>query len=283
MEGGGVCIASDDLIAQVDSYLPVCSEFTTDDIDGWERFLDAAYDPETWGQRLELQNRNDCRANAGTTCVELIDWRSNRRKNELSRMWFYQSCEILDRKFGADSGVSVQAGVELMAEHGAPLEELYPYTQYTRNRRQFDAWCTVEVMDDAKKRRIPKSSLAPAWEVAIAHVVLGHPLDMASFWPLSFSHEDIGRGKAEPVVRQYDGRHGSAGHAFAGVFVVRTPRGELLLKVHNSHKYYFYVSQAAYEQMRNRRNNPFGMYQHAGAADPLAAYYDGQFSIMGLD
>lgn len=277
---GGLAIATDELIAEVDGSLPVCSQFTLDDLDGWERFLAPEYDPENWGQRLEMQRRNDCRANGGSTCAEIVEYRSRGKKGELSRMFLYQQCELIDRKLGSDSGVSMQAGVKVMTEIGLPLESEYPYTQYTGRRDQLDRWVTPEILASAATRKIVKASIAPAWDVAVAHVALGHPLDLASYWPLSFESEDIGRGRTERVVRQYNGKHGGSGHAYAGSFVVRTPRGELLIKVHNSHNYFFYLSERAYEQIRDRRNNPFGVYQVAGAADPKKAY-EGQFSSMG--
>ena len=192
-------------------------------------------------------------------------------------MFLYQQCEILDRKFGVDSGVSMQAGVAVMTRVGVPLESEYSYKQYTTRRKQFEAWCTAQVMASAATRKIVKASIAPDFEVAVAHVALGHPLDLASYWPLSFESEDIGTGKTERVVRQYNGRHGGGGHAYASVFVVRARSGELLLRVDNSHGYRFYLSKRAYEQMRG---NPFGMYQLAGATDPKKAY-EGQFSSMG--
>ena len=281
-DGPGIIIAHDDLIAEVDGSLPVCSQFTLDDLEGWQQFLDPRFDPAQW-QRLELQRQNDCRANGGTTCVEAGRWRANGAKDELARMFLYQQSEILDRKFGADSGVSMQSGVKVMTEIGLPLESEYAYKQYTRNRRQFDAWCSAQVMASAATRKIVKASLAPEFEVAVAHVALGHPLDMASFWPLSFESEDIGTGKTERVVRVYSGKHGRSGHAYASVYVVKTRTGEMLLRVDNSHNYRFYLAKRAYEQMLDRRNNPFGMYQHATAADPVKAFFTGQFNPMGID
>jgi len=280
-DGPGIIIAHDDLIAEVDGSLPVCSQFTLDELEGWEQFLKPEYDASQW-QRLELQRQNDCRANGGSTCVEAGLWRANGTKEELARMFLYQQSEALDRKFGADSGVSMQSGVKVMTEIGLPTEAEYPYSRYARNRRQFDGWCTPEIMASAATRKIVKASIAPEFEVAVAHVALGHPLDMASYWPLSYASEDIGTGKTERVVRTYNGKHGSSGHAYASVFVVKSKTGEMLLRVDNSHNNRFYLSKRAYDQMRDRRNNPFGMYQHATAKDPVKAFFEGQFNIMGL-
>lgn len=276
-----VQIASDDLIAEVDGSLPVCSQFTVEDLPGWEQFLDPKYDPAQW-QRLEMQRTNDCRANSGTSSVEALRWRASGVQEELARMFLYQSSEVIDNKLGADSGVSMQAGVKVMMRDGLPLESEYAYNLYTRKLAQFHAWCTPAVMASAATRKVVKASLAPEFEVAVAHVALGNPLDMASYWPLSFSNEDIGTGKQERVVRQYTGRHGRGGHAYASVFVVRSKTGELLLRVDNSHGYRFYLTKRAYTEMLDRRGNPFGMYQLAGSDDPKRDYYTGQFNIMGV-
>lgn len=276
----GVVIASDEVIARVDGSLPVCSQFTLGEIEGWEQFLDPKYDPEHWGLRLENQARNDCRANCGTTCVEVIEYRTKGEREELSRMWLYQRVELLDGTLGHDQGTTVQNGIIEETKVGLPAEKRYPYNLYTGNRAQLDRWMTPELFKEALTRRVAKASLAPEWEIAIAHVALGHPIDGASFWPLSFNYEDIGTGKQERVVRQYRGRHGRAGHAYAQAFVVRTPRGELLMKVPNSHGYYFYIAERAYTEMLDRRDNPFGMYQLAGAMDPKQAYYTGQIPWM---
>ncbi len=92
---GGLSIATDELIAEVDGSLPVCSQFTLDDLDGWERFLAPEYDPENWGQRLEMQRRNDCRANGGSTCARSWNTVLQGEEGENSlRMFLYQQCEL---------------------------------------------------------------------------------------------------------------------------------------------------------------------------------------------
>jgi hypothetical protein len=254
-------IADDALIAEVDESSPVSAGVTLADLDDWERHLVPENDPAKWPWwRNERQTRNDCQANALTTCLEVIEHRRKRLNDQLSRMFAYQQSEVIDGSLGRDRGTTIQAGVKVARTLGCPTSDEYPYSRYTGSRSTLDGW-SRPVLQSAATRKIATSIPAPAWDEMLAYVVMGHPVHWGTWWPLQWGHDR--------VVRRYTGRHGRGGHATAIVWVEK--RGsELLAKVANSHgDGFFYVDERAYEEMRSRRNSPFGAYVLQGDDEPF--------------
>lgn len=276
----GVLIPSDELRAEVGRSLLVAADMNAVPESEWVRLLTPENDPRTFLRR-EYQRRNDCNANSGTTGVELLEQRSSGRHDELSRMMAYMLCEIIDGRLGADQGSSVPAFVQAMLKTGVSTEALFEYSKYTRSRRQFDAWCTPEVMENAATHKIAGSIAAPAFQGAKMHTALGNPIHWAHFWGLSFRTETIAPGVTARVCRRYKRAHGDSGHATEVVWPIKTPSGEWLLAVANSHNDgFFYIAEEAYEEIRDPRYTPYGAYVLLGHKDPVQQF-TGQISWMG--
>jgi hypothetical protein len=259
----GLLVPDEALLRDVDESSVVSSGLTLDDFPDWRRFLVPENDPENWGLRNEYQRRNDCQANAATSGAEVIEYRTKGKRSELSRMFVYQWSEYFDGGIGRDRGSTIPAGVKVLKELGAPTEEEYPYSRYTRDTNQLRRW-SDPVQSSARQRVIVNSVPAPPWEQLLPYIVSGNPLHWGTWWPIQWD--------SKRVVRRYRGRHGSGGHATAGVWVTEV-RGEVLLKVANSHNDgYFYVSEDAYEEMRDRRLSPFGAYVLQGESAPFKKF-----------
>jgi hypothetical protein len=279
MIGEGL-IASPELRAHVDGMMSVCADMDPKTFKDWERLLIPENDPRNW-LRKEWQRRNDCCANSGTSGLELMLKRRRNQLVELARTWAYQQCEIIDGKFGADSGVSVPGLIKLFMTLGCTTEALYPYGQYTRNRRQFNAWQTPELLADAETRRIQGSIPAPSFGEACVHVAMGNPIHWGHWWSVPFRNETIAPGVTGRVVRGYRRGHGGGLHATEIVWVIVTPSGERLLVCANSHNDgFFYIPEAEYEAMRDRSFNPCGAYVMLAHEDPIEQYV-GQISWLG--
>jgi hypothetical protein len=275
--GGGVQIATEELLAEVGAMCSVCEPVGDSDLKDFARLLTPENDPRNWGLKAERQRTNDCRANSGTSAIEVIEYHKTGKVVELSRMFYYQQCELIDRKLGADSGVSVASGVKVARELGSPTEVEYPYSWYTRNRQQLDKWARP-VMESASTRRIHGFAPMPPWATMIAHVASGQPVDWATHWPLSFEREpETGRR----IARRYR-PHGGQGHAHLIVWAMRLRTGQWVAVVWNSHgDEYFLVTEEFYEEARNPRMNPFGGYVILGEEKPIEKFYNGQFHMMG--
>lgn len=273
----GLLIPSDELLSDVGSICTVCETVSEDQLPAFESLLKPENDPRTWGLKAERQTRNDCQANSGTSAVEVIEFRTKGIKAELSRMFWYQQCEILDRSFGQDRGTTIAAGAKVALEIGVPLESEYPYTRYTRDRRQFDRW-VQPVLSSAATRRIKGVAPLPDWSTMLAHVALGHPVHWGTHWSLNFSKEtETGRR----IARRYF-PHGNSGHAHMIVWATRLRSGEWVAIVWNSHgDEYFLITQEFYEEARNPRNNPYGGYIFLGEDKPIERFYSGEFDVMG--
>jgi len=259
----GIIIASDELRAEVDGSLSVCAPLDPKDFPDWERLLTPENDPRNF-LRNKWQKENDCNANSSTSGNEVIEKRRN-------------------GKLGQNTGTSVPAAVKLLKDQGAPLEIEYPYSQYTRNRQQFDRWNTPAIKASAATRRISGAIVAPSFAEAKIHLALGNPIHWGHFWGLSFRTEEIVPGLTARVCRQYRRSHGSSGHATEVVWPVLTARGEWLFWVANSHNDKgFFISEAAYEEMRDRSYSPYGAYVLMGDESPHRQY-EGQFNPMGID
>lgn len=279
MIGEGL-IASPELRAHVDGSMSACADMRPEDFPDWEKLLIPENDPRNWLVK-EWQKQNDCCANSGTTGVELMRKRRRKVLEQLARTWAYQQCEIIDNKFGADSGVSIPGFIELAKTKGVPLEASYRYGQYTRNRRQFNGWQTPELMAEALERRIAGAIPAPSFKTALVHTAIGNPIHWGHWWGLSFRTETIAPGVTARVVRNYRRSHGDGLHATEIVWPIKTPSGEWMLTVANSHDDgYFYVPEEEYEAMRDRSFNPCGAYVMLSNEDPVQQY-NGQFSSMG--
>jgi len=251
-------------IRALNESLPVCAPITLKDLKGWEAYMKPEFDPRTWGLTKGVQNRNDCRANAGTTAREVMNWRYRGRKGDLSRMFLYQRCEMLMNKVGQDSGVSVQSGVRVLLDTGCPSEPSYTYDRYTGNRQQLDAWM-APVLAEAADNKIEMASPAPLdFEIAFALVIMGNPIDMASFWPHTMDGNN--------VVSVYRPRN-NMGHAYVAVWGRVMPDGSKQLLVWNSHQnWFFWLTEAAYKGIIER--NEFGAYVYFVSSDPIQAHYD---------
>lgn len=281
-DGHGIIIASDELRAEVDGSLSVCAPLDPKDFPDWQRLLTAENDPRNF-LRNEWQKENDCNANSATSGNEVVEKRRKGKAGEQSRMFVYQGTEIIDGKLGQNTGTSVPAAVKLLKDQGAPLELEYPYSQYTRNRQQFDRWNTAAIKASAATRRISGAIVAPSFAEAKIHLALGNPIHWGHFWGLSFRTEEIVPGLTARVCRQYRRSHGSSGHATEVVWPVLTARGEWLFWVANSHNDKgFFISEPAYEEMRDRNYSPYGAYVLLGDESPHCQY-EGQFNPMGID
>lgn len=279
MTGEGL-IASPELRAEVDGMMSACVDMRPEDFPEWEKLLIPENDPRNW-LRKEWQRRNDCCANSGTTGLELMLKRRRNVLEELARTHAYQMGEIIDGKFGADTGISVPGLIKNFIKGGCPTEAKYPYDRYTRNRRQFDAWQTPELLADAATRRIQGSIPAPPFKQACVHVAIGNPIHWGHWWSVPFRNETIAPGVTGRVVRGYRRNHGGGLHATEVVWVITTPAGERMLVVANSHNDgYFYVPEAEYQEMIDRSYNPCGAYVMLAHEDPVQQY-TGQFSSMG--
>lgn len=276
----GLTLPSDELRAEIDSQLLPCDSFTTADIDDLDEILIPENDPENFLRR-ELQTRNDCQGNSITTCVEIIRKRIENVSEELSRTFAYQLSELLDgRGVGRDMGSSIYSGVKAATDIGFPTEQQYPYDSYVHGEAAFRARMTKTILDECAKRRIIRATPAPAWDVMLAHVALGHPLHWGTWWPLSLNSNN--------VATKYTGNHGDGGHAYAGVWPQKSSNGQWLLKMANSHgerfgrRGYFWITEQFYEEARNKQNTPFGAFLLYGAEHPLQAHYDAKKSdLMG--
>lgn len=277
----GLIVASDELKAHVDGLMTVCAAMDPKTFTDWEKLLIPENDPRIYLRR-ELQRINDCQANAGTNGLESLLKRSRGVLQELSRMWLYMMSEIRDGRLGANAGSSIQSGIATLIEFGCPLELLFAYSQYTRSRAQFDAWNNATVQADAATRKIAGSIPAPSFNEAKVHTAIGNPIHWGTFWGLNFRTETITPGVTAKVCRRYRGSHGDGGHATEVLWPVKTTSGEWLLYVENSHGdgSSFYVSEDAYEEMRDRTYTPYGAYVLLGHEDPVRQY-EGQFSAMG--
>jgi hypothetical protein len=253
----GVQIADQSLIDDIDSDLSVSEGFGLFDWD-FKPHYTPANDPENWGLRRERQRRNDCQANALTSCVEVMLHRHRGGLRELSRMFAYQMSEKFGKGIGRDRGSSIHAGVKVARDIGIPLEIEYPYNRYTRSRTQFERWYKP-VLQSAATRKIVKAIRAPAFSEAVSYVIAGCPIHWASGWPLRWNQDRI--------VTRYKRRHGSGAHATAIVWAIEQA-GEWLLKVANSHgDGYFLVNERAYEEIRE--NNRWGCYVLQGIEQPF--------------
>ena len=280
MIGEGL-IASPELRAQVDGMMSACADMRPEDFPDWEKLLTPENDPRNWLKK-EWQRRNDCCANSGTTGLELMLKRRRNELEELARTWAYQQGEIIDGKFGADSGISVPGLIKLFIKMGCTTEAKYAYNLYTRNRRQFDALQTPELLADAATRKIQGSIPAPPFKEACVHVAIGNPIQWGHWWGLTFRTETIAPGVTGRVVRNYRRSHGNGLHATEIVWVITTPSGERMLVDANSHNDgYFYIPEDEYEAMRDRSFNPCGSYVMLAHEDPVQQY-EAQFNWMGV-
>lgn len=260
----GLLVPPDELVREVDHSSLVCSGAVLSDFDDWERLLIEENDPENWGFRNERQNMNDCQGNALTGGVEVIQKNLTGRVEQLARKYAYQWSEYYDGNLGKNRGSTIHSGVKVATQLGIPLEAEYPYDRYTRKISQLRSW-TSEVQSSASTRKIAGHISAPPWEMLLPYIVTGNPLHWGTYWPLKWD--------SDRVVRKYRRNHGRGGHATVGVWVVKTRRGEFLLKVANSHgDGYFYVSEDAYEEMRDRRYSPYGAYILQGPEKPFEKF-----------
>lgn len=257
--------------ATLNAALPAVETFTVGDLDDWRSQLTPANDPRTW-YRWEQQQRNDCQPHTITGGMEIIAHRTgtSRKGIQLSRAFAYNACEELSNfNIGSDQGTTMQSGVRLATEIGAPPETNHPYEWYTGNRTQW-AQRRTQSMPLCAESKIAKATQAPAFATAVAGAALGHPIPMGFFWPI-FQSSGLVEGKK--LYRRYTGNHGDGGHAILGAWPVELNTGELLLLVINHHgDEYFLIDETFYEQARS--TSPFGMFQIYGSANPVAAYYD---------
>lgn len=262
----GLILPSAELAADVEQGLTVCDNFEIKDIDDYKSLLIPENDPETW-LRKERQVRNDCQGNSLTSCIEVIEQRTRKRRGELARTFAYQMSEKYDgRGIGNDAGSSIHSGVKVACDIGLPLETEYTYEPYVRGDAAFKARCTSAVMLSAATRKAVRYTKAPAFRVMLAHLLLGHPLHWGTWWPLNFN--------SNRVLEKYVGNYGDGGHAYFGAFPHLAKTGQWLLKLGNSHgDGYFWFTEEAYEEARDPRNTPFGAYLLYGNDHPLDAHY----------
>jgi len=273
----GLLIPSPELVAEVGSLCTVCESVKEDQLPDFRKLLKPENDPRNWGLKAEFQNRNDCQANAGTTAVEIIEYRTKGIKAELSRMFWYQQCEVIDGTLGRDQGTTIASGAKLARTIGCPLESEYPYHRYTANRNQLNAW-SQPVMKSAATRKIRDIAPMPDWPTMLAHTALGHPIHWGTHWSLRFEREPE-TGKR--IARRYQ-PHGNGGHAHVICWPLQLPSGEWVAIDWNSHgDEFFMITEEFYEEARNPRMNPFGGYVFLGEDKPIEKFYSGQFDVMG--
>lgn len=251
----GLIMASDALIEECDAQAMVC-EYTLDDLAEWESYLeDPKYDPTEW-LRKQRQRRNDCQGQSITSVTEKIFQIVTGSHVQLSDTYAYQGSEYIGGHFGRDQGSSIQSGIKLVTKGisnvvgpGLPTERDWPYDRYTRSVNTF--------RNNAESVKLERPAIlqtyeAPPFRQALAVVVMGGAIHWGTWWSL--------RWDSKRVVRKYKGQHGNGGHATCVVWAVRDGN-EYLLKVLNSHgDGYYFVDETAYEEMRDRRNSPFGAY-----------------------
>jgi hypothetical protein len=250
--------------SRLNAALPVCAGITLKDLDGWERMAIPQNDPRVWGLTKAVQNRNDCRANSGTTAREVMLKRFDGVRIDLSRMHFYQGCELRTNKLGSDSGVSMQSGVSEWLERGCPSEKSYAYDRYTANKNQYLTWsnpCKAEAEQYKIKSASPAS---PDFDVAVALAIIGLPTDIGTMWPLKMD--------SNMVVHDYTG-YGPYGHATVIVWAEQQPSGEWRLLVWNSHHNWFYwLTRKAYTGIIEA--NHFGAYVYLEDLDPRETFHN---------
>lgn len=260
----GLVEASPELRADVDGSLAVCDSFTVEDIPDWKRALIPANDPEVWGLRREFQKRNDCQPTAIGSGLEVIEWRTKRRKGEIATSWLYNACELeAYGGVGMNQGTPIQSGIKVLKRDGAPLESERPYGDYTKSVSQFKAWSTPEVMASAATRKLAKATPSVPFETAFALAILGQPTHWGIYWPIQID--------ANRVAKKYHGNHGGGGHALELVFGRVLPSGEKQIKMANSHNDgYIWITEQFYEEARDPRATPYGAYVLYGTDDPIA-------------
>lgn len=272
----GLVEATPEFRAEVEGGMAVCAPVSADQLPDFKTLLKPENDPRAWHLKAELQSRNDCQANALTSGVEVVEWRAKGKRGELSRSFAYQMCESVMGWLGRDSGTSIQSGVKVAKEIGCPLESEYPYARYTGNARQFQGWCTPEIMASAATRKIVDAAPAPDWPTMLAHCALGQPTHWGTAWSLDFSTEPETGHK---IARSY-ARHGQFGHAHELVWPIQLRTGEWVCMDWNSHgdEFFLITEKFYYECIRT---SPYGAYVLLGTKEPVKQFYDKQFHVMG--
>jgi hypothetical protein len=102
--------------------------------------------------QVERQQRSDCQGNATANGEEyrqlVLQWVPSRCR-QLSEIYAYNASEyrMQPSQVGRDRGSSIHSGVSVLVEGipslgvapGLPTEQAWPYAQYYRSQRQFEA------------------------------------------------------------------------------------------------------------------------------------------------
>lgn len=231
--------------------------------------------------RQQSQPRNDCQGQALCNGTEKRAIYTGAMKGQRSDTYAYQGSEWIDRngRVGADQGTSIPAGVSLLvdglpgiSEPGLPMETDWPLNSYTRSSSQFRTRASQAKIVPGL---VEEAYSAPSFGEALQVVAFGGSIHWGTYWPLNWGRDRIVR---TPAVK------GRGGHATEGVWathtellrlgnweampyedlraVVSSGRGEWVLEFWNSHgdPGPYYVAEAEYEFLRDRRNSPFGAY-----------------------
>lgn len=183
--------------------MSVCGEdLIPDKFPGWEDVAKANAEALLNAIATELQDKNDCQANALATEEEARQFLLTGNMIQSSRTYGYNACEYLSSpsRVGADGGTTIDSGVILMTqgikalgvEPGLPTEESWKYGTYERSQSRF--------VERAKSAVIVKSSVANHGPVPTADKLplvcaVGGSCHAGVFWSPKFEYRTYGGRK----------------------------------------------------------------------------------------
>lgn len=231
-------------------------EWRASDVDWEKQAENPQYDPNNWGQRIESQRWNDCRANGGTSSLETLEYWTTGQYVQRSRILFYAMCEAARGHLGRDQGTTLQSGWEVMRQFGACREETVPYKSLITNRNTLNSYVSrADIKAEAAEVIVRTVLPAPPFAEACALIATRTAaMDFGSYWPWKID--------SQKRLLAYKGAHGRGGHAQHGNWLKKID-GKWYIETVNSHSSAWadagvsYMSERAYEEIREE--DVFGM------------------------
>lgn len=206
-------------------------------------------DPRKWHKIENQSSMGSCQGHGLSSCMERLWWvATGGEVQQFSRIFGYLATQKIDGLLGSDRGSTIAGGIELVSQHGLPLEELVPYPNPVRypGRSDINQILSPQNYEAGKPYRIRSQVAIRSYEDCIGWLAGGGAVSIGIAWPVSLDRS--------AVVRSFGGG-GRGGHAIAILGYLRN--GNLVVANSHSERYgddgWFYVTPQAFGQMLRHR------------------------------